>query len=60
MNGIGTMDDDSVHRRGNGSEKYVSFDIEDKSERGTNSLDSYISVGGDGGSLLFLFHIILS
>ena len=48
MNGIGTMDDDSVHRRGNGSEKYVSFDIEDKSERGTNSLDSYISVGGDG------------
>ncbi|KAG4920919.1 hypothetical protein JHK84_049769 [Glycine max] len=48
MNGIGTMDDDSVHRRGNGSEKYVSFDIEDKSERGTKGVDSYISVGGDG------------
>lgn len=48
MNGIAAMDDDSVHRRGNGSEKYVSFDIEDKSERGTNGVDSYISVGGDG------------
>lgn len=43
-----TMDDDNIHRRGNGSEKYLSFDIEDKSERGTNDLDSCISVGGDG------------
>ncbi|BAT88958.1 sugar phosphate/phosphate translocator [Vigna angularis] len=42
-NGIGTMDDDFVHRRGNGPEKYVSFDIEDKSEGGTNGVDSYIS-----------------
>ncbi|KAK7316733.1 hypothetical protein RJT34_00410 [Clitoria ternatea] len=47
MNGTG-MDDDSVHRRGNGSEKYVSFDIDDKSERGTNGVEPYISVGGDG------------
>ncbi|KAK7305059.1 hypothetical protein VNO77_42958 [Canavalia gladiata] len=47
MNGAGTMDDDSVHRRGNGSEKYVSFDIEDKSESGTNGIESYISVNGD-------------
>ncbi|TKY46834.1 sugar phosphate/phosphate translocator [Spatholobus suberectus] len=48
VNGNGSMDDDSVYRRGNGSEKYVSFDIEDKSERGTNGVDSCISVGGDG------------
>ncbi|ESW18404.1 hypothetical protein PHAVU_006G038200 [Phaseolus vulgaris] len=46
-NGIDTMDDDFVHRRGNGSEKYASFDIEDKSERGTSDVDSYISVGDD-------------
>lgn len=50
MNGIGTMDDDSIHRRGNGSDKYFSFDIEDKSERGTKDINSYISVGGDGSS----------
>ncbi|KAL2322596.1 hypothetical protein Fmac_026975 [Flemingia macrophylla] len=47
MNGTGSMDDDSVHRRVNVSEKYVSFDIEDKSERGPNEVDSYIPVGGD-------------
>ncbi|XP_020222317.1 probable sugar phosphate/phosphate translocator At1g06470 [Cajanus cajan] len=47
MNSAGSMDDDSVHRRVNVSEKYVSFDIEDKSERVTNGVDSYISVGGD-------------
>ncbi|WVY93493.1 hypothetical protein V8G54_032581 [Vigna mungo] len=46
-NGIGTMDDDFVHRRGNGPEKYASFDIEDKSEGGTNGVDSYISVDVD-------------
>jgi len=50
-NGIGTMDDDFVHRRGNGSEKYASFNIEDKSERGTNGVDSYISVADDDESL---------
>ncbi|CAJ1964495.1 unnamed protein product [Sphenostylis stenocarpa] len=44
MNVIGTMDDESVHRRGNGSEKYVTFDIEDMPERGPNGVASYISV----------------
>lgn len=48
MNGTDAMDDDSVYRRGNGSEKYVPFDIEYSSERGTVGVDSYISVGGDG------------
>ncbi|RDX70602.1 putative sugar phosphate/phosphate translocator, partial [Mucuna pruriens] len=48
LNAIGTMDDDSIHRRGNGSEKYVAFDIEDKSERGTNDVDSHVPVVGDG------------
>lgn len=48
MNGAVAMDDDSVHRRGNGSERYVPFDIEDISERGTVDGDSYVSGGGDG------------
>ncbi|XP_027340319.1 probable sugar phosphate/phosphate translocator At1g06470 isoform X2 [Abrus precatorius] len=48
MNDTSIMDDDSVYRRGNGSEKYVSFDIEDKSESGTFGIDSDNSVSGDG------------
>lgn len=48
MNGASAMDDDSVYRRGNGSEKYVPFDIEDSPERGTVGGDSYDSGGGVG------------
>lgn len=48
MSGAIAMDDETVHRRGNGSEKYVPFDIEDIPERGTVGGDSYISVGSDG------------
>jgi solute carrier family 35 protein C2 len=51
MNGSSAMDDDTVHRRGNGSEKYVPFDIEDSPERGTvrsGGGDSYVSGGGVG------------
>ncbi|XP_061376567.1 probable sugar phosphate/phosphate translocator At1g06470 [Gastrolobium bilobum] len=48
MNGTATMDDDSIYRRGHGSEKYVAFDIENSSERGTVGVDSYVSVAGDG------------
>lgn len=48
MNGTGTMDADSINRRGNGSEKYVPFDIENKSERGMTDVEPSIFVGGDG------------
>ncbi|GAU27420.1 hypothetical protein TSUD_356550 [Trifolium subterraneum] len=49
MNGASAMDEESVHRRGNGSEKYVPFDIEDSPERETvHGGDSYISGGGVG------------
>ncbi|CAL0310934.1 unnamed protein product [Lupinus luteus] len=49
MNGTGTMDIDSINRRGNGSQKYVPFDVENKYEMGTNG-DPNIYVGGDGSS----------
>ncbi|OIW13410.1 hypothetical protein TanjilG_19762 [Lupinus angustifolius] len=47
MNGTGTMDVDSINRRGNGSQKYVPFDVENKSEMGTTG-DPNVYVGGDG------------
>ena len=48
MNFSGTMDEDSSYQSGNGSEKYVPFDIENKSERGTAGLDSSVPMGGNG------------
>ncbi|KAI4306060.1 hypothetical protein L6164_029371 [Bauhinia variegata] len=42
------MDDDSIHLRHNGSEKYVSFDIEDGSERRPVGARSSPTVGSHG------------
>ena len=50
MNGASTMDEDSIHRRVNGSEKYVPFDIENGSMGGMISVDSSMSLD-DHGSL---------
>lgn len=50
INGASAMDDDSVYRRGNGSDKHVPFEIEERSERGTVGGDSYV-LGGGVGSL---------
>ncbi|KAI4308047.1 hypothetical protein L6164_031165 [Bauhinia variegata] len=48
VNGAGTMDDDSIHLRHNGSEKYVPFDIENEPGRGPIGHDSSLSVGSHG------------
>lgn len=50
INGASAMDDDSVYRRGNGSDKHVPFEIEERSERGTVGSGSYV-LGGGVGSL---------
>lgn len=48
MNGVGTMGDDSIYLRGNGSEKYVPFDIENGAVRGKVGVDSCISEASHG------------
>ncbi|KAJ7960709.1 Sugar phosphate transporter domain containing protein [Quillaja saponaria] len=44
-NGVGSMDGASVHGGGNGSAKYVPFDIENRSAREINGDDGSISMG---------------
>lgn len=46
LNGGNTMDGSSIHVRGNGNEKYVPFDIEDKPER---EID-FSNIGVDGSN----------
>ncbi|KAK7268001.1 hypothetical protein RIF29_20683 [Crotalaria pallida] len=40
------MEEDSIHRRGNGNENYVPFDIENESARRTGGVESPFSVDG--------------
>ncbi|KAF1890365.1 hypothetical protein Lal_00013619 [Lupinus albus] len=44
LNGVSTMDEDTIHHRGNGSEKYVSFDIENEAKGGIIGVESSFSV----------------
>ncbi|CAL0317486.1 unnamed protein product [Lupinus luteus] len=44
LNGVSTMDEDTIHHRGNGSEKYVTFDIENESNGGITGVESSFSV----------------
>ncbi|KAK7276794.1 hypothetical protein RIF29_17940 [Crotalaria pallida] len=48
MNGASSMEEDSIHWRGNGNENYVPFDIENESARRTGGVESPFSVDGHG------------